>query len=214
MPETGIGFVPDIGASYFLSRCPGETGMYLALTGARIGLGDALALGLMTHACRRGRSRALIARLAEGEAPDEAIAAFARKPRRRRRWPQHRAPHRHAFSPRHRWKRSWSGWTATAAISRPTRRDHPRGRSPTSLKLVFRWLRRGQRLDLERMSQNGIPPGVARVVTAHDFREGVRAALMDKDGKPQWQPSVAGARQRCGCCGLFRALGHARTEPC
>ncbi len=53
MPETGIGFVPDIGASYFLSRCPGETGMYLALTGARIGLGDALALGLMTAQRRR-----------------------------------------------------------------------------------------------------------------------------------------------------------------
>ena len=46
MPETGIGFVPDIGASFFLSRCPGEIGLYLALTGARIGLGDALAFGL------------------------------------------------------------------------------------------------------------------------------------------------------------------------
>ena len=48
MPETGIGFVPDIGSSFFLSRCPGEIGTYLALTGARIGLGDALAFGLMT----------------------------------------------------------------------------------------------------------------------------------------------------------------------
>src|SRR6185437_4420127 len=78
MPETGIGFVPDIGASFFLSRCPGETGMYLALTGSRIGLGDALELGLMTHSAAASDHEALIARLAEGEAASIAIAAFAR----------------------------------------------------------------------------------------------------------------------------------------
>ena len=50
MPETGIGFVVDIGASYFLPRCPGETGLYLALTGTRIGVSDAIAMGLVTHA--------------------------------------------------------------------------------------------------------------------------------------------------------------------
>ena len=49
MPETGIGFMPDIGRASFLSRCPGESGLYLALDRHRIGWADALALGLMTH---------------------------------------------------------------------------------------------------------------------------------------------------------------------
>ena len=53
MPETGIGFIPDVGSSYFLSRLPDEMGMYLGLTGLPIGLGDALDLGLMTHAVAR-----------------------------------------------------------------------------------------------------------------------------------------------------------------
>ena len=77
MPEMGIGFIPDIGASYFLSRCPGGTGLYLALTGAAIGLGDALALGLMTHHVAATNHDALIARLAGGEAPAKAIGVAA-----------------------------------------------------------------------------------------------------------------------------------------
>ncbi len=55
MPEVGIGFFPDVGASWFLPRLPGRTGAYLGLTGARIGLGDALALGLATHAVEHAR---------------------------------------------------------------------------------------------------------------------------------------------------------------
>src|ERR1700761_3415090 len=67
MPETGIGFMPDIGASFFLSHCPGESGLYLALTGNRIGLGDALALGLMTHSISAANHDDIIGRLADGE---------------------------------------------------------------------------------------------------------------------------------------------------
>src|ERR1700742_3216766 len=67
MPETGIGFMPDIGSSFFLSRCPGASGLYLALTSSRIGLGDALALGLMTHSVSAAGHDDIIARLAEGE---------------------------------------------------------------------------------------------------------------------------------------------------
>ena len=54
MPEVGIGFFPDIGATYALPRLPGETGMYLALTGARVGPEDAAAIGLATHLVRSG----------------------------------------------------------------------------------------------------------------------------------------------------------------
>jgi len=79
MPETAIGFIPDIGSSYFLSRMPDETGMYLGLTGERIGLGDALALGLMTHAVAKNDFEAVIESLAQGRAVAESIAPFVRK---------------------------------------------------------------------------------------------------------------------------------------
>src|ERR1700722_20567547 len=67
MPETGIGFIPDVGASYFLSRLPDEMGMYLGLTGSAIGLGDALEFGLMTHAVAQEDFEAVIAALSEGK---------------------------------------------------------------------------------------------------------------------------------------------------
>src|SRR5262249_36431482 len=79
MPETRIGFMPDIGSSFFLSHCPGESGLYLALSGSRIGLSDALALGLMTHSVSVASHDDIVARLADGEAPDAAIAAHARQ---------------------------------------------------------------------------------------------------------------------------------------
>ena len=75
MPETGIGFFPDIGASYFLSRMPDEMGMYLGLTGISIGLADALDTGLMTQAVEREDFDAVIDALAAGR----QFAPFVRK---------------------------------------------------------------------------------------------------------------------------------------
>src|SRR6185436_197827 len=66
MTETAIGFIPDIGSSYFLSRLPDETGMYLGLTAQRIGQGDALATGLMTHAVEAADFHAVTEGLARG----------------------------------------------------------------------------------------------------------------------------------------------------
>src|SRR6185503_13953497 len=80
MPETGIGFIPDIGSSYFLSRLPDRLGFYLGLTANSIGLGDAMAAGLITHAVARNDFDAVIAALAAGQSADKAIAPFARKP--------------------------------------------------------------------------------------------------------------------------------------
>ncbi len=77
MPEVGIGFFPDVGATYFLPRLPHQIGTYLAMTGARIGLGDALALGLATAHVPAARFEAVIGRLAKGEDVDRAIAAEA-----------------------------------------------------------------------------------------------------------------------------------------
>ena len=186
MPETAIGFIPDIGSSYFLSRLPDETGMYLGLTGERIGLGDALALGLMTHAVAKNDFEAVIESLAQGRAVAESIAPFVRKAA-----PGPLQAHRRRIAT------IFSAHSVEAILERLDRDGSDfarqtaqviRTRSPTSLKLVFRQLREASALDLRQCLAMEFRLAV-RVLKDHDFREGVRAALVDKDRSPKWQPS-------------------------
>jgi enoyl-CoA hydratase len=187
MPETGIGFVPDVGGSYFLSRTPDEIGMYLGLTSERIGLADALDAGLMTHAVSSDDFDAVIAALAAGEGVDKAIAPFTGK-----------APPGPLAEHRRRIATIFAAHSVEAILERLDRdgSDFARGtaqtirtRSPTSLKLVFRLLREGRRLDLKQCLANEYRVAL-RLLPGHDFREGVRAALVDKDRNPKWQPSA------------------------
>ena len=78
MPETAIGFVPDIGSSHFLSRAPGGIGMYLGLTAERIGLGDAVEAGFVTHA---GQTAVLLSSLAPVLASRSANVVWIQKSR-------------------------------------------------------------------------------------------------------------------------------------
>lgn len=204
MPETGIGFVPDIGASYFLSRCPGETGMYLALTGIRIGLGDALALGLMTHSVAASDHEELTARVAVGEAPDKIIATFARPAP-----PSPLAQHRSLID------RVFAAASVEAVLERLDREGGDfavetarliRTRSPTSLKLAFQLVRRGKSLSRDECLKMEYRVG-SRAVMGHDFREGVRALLRDKDGAPHWHPSALAAISDSDIAGYFAGLG-------
>jgi enoyl-CoA hydratase len=175
-----------VGASFFLSRLPDEMGMYLGMTGLPIGLGDALDLGLMTQAIAAKDFDAVIEALAAGQ----DFTAFVRK-----RDAGALAPHR---------KRIATMFAAHSVESILERLDRDgsefasataqaiRTRSPTSLKLVFEEVRRARDLNLReclamefRLANRTLP--------SHDFREGVRAALVDKDRNPKWQPaSLAG----------------------
>src|SRR3954452_7674347 len=76
MPEVGIGFFPDVGATWLLPRLPGEVGTYLALTGERIRVADAIATGLATHHVQSARIPALIAALAGSAPVDSVLGAF------------------------------------------------------------------------------------------------------------------------------------------
>jgi enoyl-CoA hydratase len=186
MPETGIGFIPDVGSSYFLSRLPDEAGLYLALTGTTIGLEDALDLGLMTHAVNEIDFEAVIEALARGH--DFRSFVF-----------RHKAGP--LVSHRKRIATIFSASSVEAILERLDRDGSDfalatakaiRTRSPTSLKLVFALLHAAKQLDLPQCLKMEFRLA-NRIVLAHDFREGVRAALVDKDRNPKWQPnSLAG----------------------
>ncbi|HKX36637.1 MAG TPA: enoyl-CoA hydratase/isomerase family protein, partial [Rhizorhapis sp.] len=202
MPETAIGFVLDIGASYFLSRLPDQIGLYLGLTGARIGLRDALDAGLMTHAVRRVDFDAVIEGLARGGALDRTIQSFAYKAGLGA-----LCEHRRSIA-------IFFGAGSVEAILERLDRDggdfargvaqELRTRSPTSLKLVFRQLQAARQLSLRQCLAMELRLAL-RVLETHDFREGVRAALVDKDRNPKWQPnSLAGVGNLDG---YFASLG-------
>lgn len=186
MPETGIGFVPDVGSSYFLSRAPDRLGFYLGLTGSSIGLGDATAAGLMTHAVNRADFEAVIESLASGRAVEDAIAPFARKAEAGPLAAQRRAV-----------ATFFAGSSVEAILERLDRDGSPfarqtaqvlRSRSPTALKLVFRELHEAEGLSLKQCLAMELRLAL-RVLGQRDFSEGVRAALVDKDRNPKWQPS-------------------------
>ena len=204
MPETGIGFVPDIGSSYFLSRCGGELGLYLALTGTRIGLGDALALGLFTHHVAAADHDSILAGLAEGRAAQSVIAGFAR--------PAPLAP----LAPRHASINTAFAALSVEAVLERLDRDGAqfaadtarliRTRSPLSLKLALRLLREAKALSRNACLEMEYRVA-SRLVMEHDFREGVRAQLLDKDGKPRWQPDMLAAIKEADIAEYFAPLG-------
>ncbi|HVZ70478.1 MAG TPA: enoyl-CoA hydratase/isomerase family protein [Rhizomicrobium sp.] len=186
MPETGIGLFPDVGGSYFLPRCPGEIGMYLALTGARLRTADMLYAGIATHFVQMTKWDSLIAKLAEGSAPGDAVKSCSDTV------PggflaEHRAVIDRIFagnsveeilSALDAERTDWSEDTARTI----------RTKSPTSLKVAFRQVRNGARLDFDdcmRMEWRM----VNRIIAGHDFYEGVRATILDKDGAPKWHPA-------------------------
>ncbi len=186
MPETGIGFIPDVGGSHFLSRVPDEVGMYLGLTANAIGLGDALEAGLVTHAMQREDFDAVLNLLADGTDAPKALAPFVRK-----------AGRGALAAQRDHIQTIFSASSVEAILERLDRDGSDfanntarvmRSRSPTSLKLVFRQLREGRALDLKACLAMEYRLAL-RVLPRHDFREGVRAALIDKDRAPRWQPS-------------------------
>jgi enoyl-CoA hydratase len=216
MPETGIGLFPDVGATRFLNLAPGHVGRYLALTGARLGPEDARYCGFATHFVPRERVAALVEALGqiawqtgeESAQVEEALAAFDTD--------AGDAPlaARHAAI-----DRCFAGDTVEAVLEALTReasagdgewaaqtRAGLRTKSPTSLKVTLRQLLVGQGYDIEaalaleyRLTQ--------RFMQGHDFYEGVRAALIDKDQRPHWLPATLADVTEAMVDGYFVLLG-------
>jgi enoyl-CoA hydratase len=185
MPETGIGFFPDVGGTYFLPRLPGETGMYLGLTGERCRTADALYAGIATHHVPSDRFGELAEALTAAEDVDQCLERFAVAP-------EAGSLHaRQADIDRHFGRDSIeailasldadpSDWAQKTAATL-------RGKSPTSLKVTFRQLREGRRRDFGDCMRLEYRI-VHRMFEGHDLFEGIRAVVVDKDGKPRWRP--------------------------
>ena len=196
MPEVGIGFFPDIGATWFLPRLPGELGAYCALTGERINAADGVAAGIATHRVESGRFAELAEALCGTAAVDATLGAFARPPGEGPVTAQRSAiddlfkggqvegilaAHAHAATADG-TRAAFAA--ATAALIRT--------KSPTSLKIALMQMRRGPTLDFEECMRTEFRI-VSRVVRGHDFYEGVRAVIVEKDQAPRWQPPALAA---------------------
>lgn len=195
MPETGIGLFPDVGGGWHLPRLPGKTGLWLALTGARIKAADCLALGIATHFASSDRLDALKAAIVEAPERLEAhMAAASEEP-----GPSALAPHRKELD------RLFGGESVEAIFAAleadggawaKAQLETLRTKSPQTLKVAFRQLQLGARAgDFAENMEMEYRIG-ARVVTRHDFIEGVRAVIIEKDNAPQWNPpSVNGVSE-------------------
>ncbi len=201
MPETTIGFFPDVGATYVLPRRPGRIGMYLGLTGARLGAADCLYAGIGTHHVAADRLEALEQALADADLAGDAFAAVDRVLAAFRTGPEPgelpglRARIDQCYGQPgledvvEALAADPSGWGAAQL-------EQMRAKSPTSLAVTFRQLCTGATLDLDAAMRLEYRL-VHRFLAGHDFPEGIRALIIDKDNQPHWRPDrlagVAGA---------------------
>jgi enoyl-CoA hydratase len=192
MPEVGIGFVPDVGGTWLLSQAPGELGTYLALTGETIGAGDTIRAGLADIIVPSERLPAMIDALAslgshsDPDAVDGVLRWHSRSPDIEVLW-QHRRTIDMCFD--HDSVEGIVSALATASdeFALSTRRSLL-AKSPTSLKIALRLLRLARHSrQLEECLLREYRAAV-HCLQEHDLYEGIRAAVIDKDRAPQWQP--------------------------
>jgi len=189
MPEVSIGYFPDVGASFLLARAPGRVGFHLALTGERVGAADAIYAGLAdVHVpaekladlpaalagCRSAQE--VRARLADLSGPPAAGKLAAARP-----WIDacYGADEVEEILRRLRAMNSADAQATLATLQKM---------SPTSLKITLRNLRSALSFDqVEQSFQRDYRLSLA-CIAGHDFIEGIRAAIVDKDRTPVWRP--------------------------
>jgi enoyl-CoA hydratase len=191
MPETGIGFIPDVGGTWLLSRAPGELGTHLALTGHTVGAADAIELGLAdtcVPSARTGDLLDALARLEPGSAAavSSVIAQFAEP-----------AGHVGLDADRAWIDEAYAGDDAAAIIDRMrasgieaalAAANTIASRSPSAISLTLAALRRSAH---SRSLEDSLALEfriALRCIAAPDFAEGVRAQVIDKDRSPHWSP--------------------------
>jgi enoyl-CoA hydratase len=189
MPETGIGLFPDVGVAHRLARLPWPVGLYLGLTGRAIGRGDAHWLGLATHCADQAEYPRILRGFADGE-PIDPLLDDRHQPQ-----PpgllQLERPMIEAFFSQpsiHEIVRALEQATGASTEWAQKTLAGLRKCSPLSLAITDRHIRAARTLDLRETLIQDYRLAV-KCLNGRDFYEGVRAALVDKDGKPVWSPA-------------------------
>jgi enoyl-CoA hydratase len=189
MPETAIGLFPDVGGGWYLSRLPGRTGQFLALTGARLDGAECLHLGLATHYVSSLALDDIKARILADPQSIEAILEQARAPAPEARIAANREAIDRLFASEDyeeilaALEDDGSEWAQKELATLRTK-------SPQACKVSLRMLYDGARVQDFAHEMRQEYAVATRVVQRHDFVEGVRALLIDKDSQPRWEPAT------------------------
>ncbi len=189
MPEGAIGLFPDVGAGWYLPRLPGQVGKFLALTGARLDGAECLWAGIATHYCDSedlDEARELIAQ--EPAAADEILRDLASNP-----------PAARLAGNAGRIDRLFACTTLEEILAALAGDDSDwagkelkavASKCPTTAKVALRLLALGSGMtDFETEMELEYRLAV-RMIARHDFLDGVRAVLVDKDNSAKWQPAA------------------------
>ena len=190
MPQVGIGFLPDIGGTYFLPRLLGWTGVYLALTGRLIGPAEAYRHRLVSHCIPAAHFGVIKDALSDNQPIDRLLDGLHREPGEGelvRFTPAinrvFSAPSVEAILERldaeHGEDEAWARETAAEL----------RKKSPTSLKVAFAQMQRGKSLDLAGALRLEFSLA-SHLIGSHDYREGIAARIAGKGRAPNWQPAT------------------------
>lgn len=205
MPETGIGLFPDVGAGWWLPKLHGRTGLWMVLTGARLDAADCELLGLATDVIVSAQAEAVKAAIVrEPDAIERILTEYETDPGR-----PHVAEHRDDID------RLFAGETledVVAALERDrgawalAQLEAMRPKSPMSAKVSFRLI--GGALAPASITEDLVTEYrlASRIVRSHDFLEGVRAVIVEKDNRPAWEPSALAGMTDAMVDALFAPL--------
>jgi enoyl-CoA hydratase len=210
MPEVSIGFVPDVGGTYLLSRAPGELGTHLGLTAERMDAADALHCGFADHWVPRERRAELMSALAAADA-DTALAALATPP-----------PEGSTLAEQRGWiDACYAADTVEEVVDRLAHHGAEPARAaadrlaqlpPTALKVTLRSLREARGDETLEDSLEREFRVSARSFAGHDFLEGIRAQVVDRDRSPVWRPATLAEVTDADVDAHFAPLGERELE--